>query len=364
MSQSPQLQVDKSSPVLVTGATGHVAGVLIQQLLELGLTVHATVRDPSATARLQYLSDLAEKAEGCIKFFKGDLLEEGSFAEGMKGCSIVFHTASPVIMTKVSNPQKDLVDPAVNGTRNVLNEATKAGTVKRIVLTSSCAAIYCDTSDTYETPDHKLTEDHWNTGASLDYYPYAYSKTKAELAAWEVAGSQTNWTLVVMNPNVVIGPGVRYHETSESFQLIKRIGGGEWQWGCPNLCKAMVDVRDVAQAHIVAAYDSEKAKGRYILAGTNTSVYEVACILREQFPNYPIPQWTIPKLIVWLVAPYAAGLDRRFILNNVNVPVNLDNSKSKRDLGLHYRSLSESLRDMFQQMIDAGVVVPTKKWFF
>jgi nucleoside-diphosphate-sugar epimerase len=172
----PGLQVDKSSPVLVTGATGYVAGVLIKQLLELGVTVHATVRDPSNTGRLQYLNDLNEKTPGTLKFFKGDLLDEGSFAEGMEGCAVVFHTASPFI-TSVQDPKKDLVEPAVHGTRNVLNEATKAGTVKRVVLTSSVAAIYNDATDTYEAPDNKLTEEDWNTGSSLTYKPYSFSKT-------------------------------------------------------------------------------------------------------------------------------------------------------------------------------------------
>jgi dihydroflavonol-4-reductase len=226
----------------VTGATGYIAGVLIKQLLELGVTVHATVRDPSDTSRLKYLIDLAEKSPASLKFFKGDLLDEGSFAEGMKGCTIVFHTASPFSLS-AKDPQKDLVEPAVHGTRNVLNEATKAETVKRVVLTSSCAAIYNDASDTYKAPGNKLTEEVWNSGSSLTYKPYSFSKTKAELAAWEIAGSQTNWTLVVMNPCMVMGPGVKYHETSESFSMIKNLGGGEYASGCPNFCMGVVDVR-------------------------------------------------------------------------------------------------------------------------
>lgn len=236
------LKIDKSAPVLVTGATGYVAGVLIQQLLELGVTVHGTVRNPTDTTRFQYLIDLAEKSPGTLKFFKGDLEEEGTFEEGMQGCSVVFHTASPFTLS-VNDPQKDLVDPAVNGTRNILNEATKSGTVKRVVLTSSCAAIYNDASDTEKAPGKKLTEEIWNTGSNLSYNPYSYSKTKAELAAWEIAGSQTKWTLVVMNPCMVMGPGTKYHESSESFSMIKRLGGGKSASGCPNFCMGVVDVR-------------------------------------------------------------------------------------------------------------------------
>jgi dihydroflavonol-4-reductase len=321
------------------------------------VTVHATVRDPTQTSRLQYLIDLAEKSPGTIKFFKGDLMEEGSFAEGMKGCSVVFHVASPFVLT-VKDPKKDLVDPAVNGTCEVLNEATKAGTVKRVVLTSSCAAIYNDCSDTYKAPGHVLTEDIWNTGSNLKYNPYNFSKTKAELKAWEIAGSQTNWTLVVMNPCMVLGPGVIYHETSESCTLLRRLGNGEFESGSPNFCMGVVDVRDVAHAHIVGAF-SKSAKGRYILRSVNTGLKDMAKILHEKYPDYRLPTRTLPKLIFWLLAPYV-GISRQVAWNNTDVPINLDNSKSIRELGIQYRPLSDSLNDLFQQMIDAGVLQKKK----
>ena len=143
MPSSKKLKIDTSKPVLVTGATGYVAGVLIQQLLEKGLTVHGTVRDPSKTDRFEYLQKIADASPGTIKFFKGDLLAPGSFDEAMSGCSTVFHTASPFTM-EVKDPQKDLIDPAVLGTENVLNSANKTPTVKRVVVTSSCAAAYSD----------------------------------------------------------------------------------------------------------------------------------------------------------------------------------------------------------------------------
>ncbi len=341
------------------------------------------MRDPTNTRRLQYLIDLADKSPGSLKFFKGDLLDEGSFAEGMKGCSIVFHTASPFIMS-VKDPQKDLIEPALLGTRNVLNEATKTGTVKRVVLTSSVAAIHNDASDTFKAPGNKLTEEIWNTGSSLTYKPYYLSKTKAEQAAWEIAGSQTNWTLVVMNPGMVMGPGVRYHETSESYTMIKNLGGGKFASGCPNICMGVVDVRvssiivwllrasvyvthviiifialqDVAVAHIIGAY-SEKAKGRYILTGANTGFKEMAEVTRQKFPEYPFPKRTIPKSIFWLLAPYI-GASRQMAWENVDVPINLDNSKSVKDLGMKYRPLAETMQDMFQQLVDEGVVKQRK----
>jgi nucleoside-diphosphate-sugar epimerase len=182
--------VNKSNPVLVTGATGYVAGVLIKELLDEGLTVHATVRDASKKDRFQYLQDVADKSPGTIKFFSADLLKQGSFKEAMQGCSVVFHTASPFILSgKDIDPQKDIVEPAVMGTENVLNEATNTTTVKRIVVTSSTTAVNANASDTQKTDNGALTEENWNTGSSLDDRPYQYSKTLAEQKAWVIAGT-------------------------------------------------------------------------------------------------------------------------------------------------------------------------------
>lgn len=353
-------KIDTSSPVLVTGATGYIAGVLIRDLLQKGVTVHGTVRDPSQTDRLQYLKDLADESTstGSLKFFQGDLTDPGSFAEGMKGCSIVFHTASPFAM-KVDDPQKDLVDPAVQGTRNVLNQATKTPSVKRVVVTSSIGAIITDASDSSKAPNQTVTEDVWNMTASLDYQPYFFSKTMAEHAAWEVAGSQTQWTLVTINPSFVMGPGLKYHASSESFTTIKALGGGEMGPIIPRFGVALVDVRDVAQAHTAVAFN-DSAKGRFIISGHNTDFPTMAETLRVKYAEeYPtIPSKVMPKTLFKIMGPLipGAGLSRRYIVNNVDHPMNFDTTKSQTELGMEYRSMDVTLQEMFQQLIDAGAL--------
>ena len=84
---------------MVTGATGYVAGWIVKKLLDEGLTVHAPVRNPDNIESLKYLDALASKSKGQIKYFKADLLKEGSYDEAMKDCELVFHTASPFINT-------------------------------------------------------------------------------------------------------------------------------------------------------------------------------------------------------------------------------------------------------------------------
>ena len=131
--------MDKSKPILVTGATGYIAGWIIERLLNQGYNVHATVRDPSKKNKIQHLYDIAEKSSGKIQFFKADLLEAHSFDESMQGCEVVIHTASPFVVTNYKDAVKDIIEPAVKGTENVLDSVNRTESVKRVVLTSSIA---------------------------------------------------------------------------------------------------------------------------------------------------------------------------------------------------------------------------------
>ena len=347
-----EIKVDTAQPVLVTGATGYVAGWVVKRLLEAGATVHAPVRDPDNTAKIAHLVDIAEQCPGTIRFFRADLLEPGSYGEAMAGCGVVFHTASPFTVN-VDDPQKELIDPAVNGTRNILDEANRQDSVTRVVLTSSCAAIYTDARDTVDAPGQKITEDVWNTTATMAYQPYSLSKTLAEKAAWEMAGAQDRWKLVVVNPSLVVGPSLQDKPTSESFTLLRMLGDGSMKMGAPRMSFGAVDVRDLAQAHLAAAYLPD-AEGRHIVSGSETDFLEMGLLLRPRFgEDYPLPKRALPKWLVWLVGP-SQGIDRKYVSRNVNVPWRADNSKSRTALGMSYRPLQDSLEEMFAKMIGDG----------
>ncbi len=346
--------IDTSSPVLVTGATGYVAGWIVKGLLEAGVTVHAAVRNPGDHAKTADLEALGRVSAGELRFFKADLLEEGSYAEAMAGCRVVMHTASP-FTTAVTDPQTELVDPALLGTRNVLREANRTESVRRVVLTSSCAAIYTDAADCRDAPGGRLTEDSWNSTASLTYQPYSYSKTVAEREAWRIAHAQSRWDLVVINPSLVIGPGISAWPTSESFRIVRRLADGSLRTGAPRIGFGVVDVRDVAQAHIAAAF-TPGAHGRHIVSGHETNLLELGQALLARYGSeYPLPRRALPKWLAWLVGPLAAkGTSRRFMARNVDIPWRADNSRSRSELGVTYRPMQDSMEQMFQQMIDAG----------
>ncbi|ROS05100.1 dihydroflavonol-4-reductase [Sinobacterium caligoides] len=335
------------NPVMVTGATGYVAGWLIKQLLEMGCTVHACVRNPDDERKLAPLKSLTNEPQR-LRFFKTDLLDEGSYQQAMKGCSVVFHTASPFTII-VDDPQRDLVDPAVKGTINVLNTVNDTPSVERVVLTSSVAAIYSDNIDALTLPKQTFTEEHWNEHSSLQHNPYAYSKTVAEKSAWQQVKKQRRWDLVVINPSFVVGPALGAAVTSDSFDVVKKLGDGTLKFGAPHTGIGLVDVQDVANAHIQAAIRPEAA-GRYIVSALNSHLLEMADFLRPNYgTSYPLPKSKTPKFLAWLLGPMV-GTTRKSISRNLGYSWKADNSKSKQELGIEYRSISEAINAMFAQL--------------
>lgn len=348
--------IDKTKPVLVTGANGYVASWLVKELLEAGITVHAGVRNPDQKEKFAHLDEIAKNSDGKIKYFKSDLLDEGSYKEAMEGCELVFHTASPFTID-VQDPQKELIDPAVKGTANVLNSANEVESVKRVVVTSSCAAIYTDAIDCQKAPNGILTEEIWNTTASLDHQPYCYSKTLAEKKAWEIAKAQDRWDLVAINMSLVMGPALNPHgATSESTKFIKQMGDGTMKGGAPKMGFGVVDVRDVADAHFKAGFTPE-AKGRYITSAHNSDLLSMALELQEKYgADYPLPKKAVPKWLLWLIGPMVdRTFTRKIVKNNIDIEWRADNSKIKNELGMSFRPLKETMEDSFQAMIDAGV---------
>lgn len=347
--------IDKSAPVLVTGASGYVAGWLVKKLLDEGLTVHAAVRDPNNTKRLSNLRALGSEEK--LKFFKTDLLEAGSYDEAMQGCELVYHTASPFVID-VENPQRDLVDPAVKGTANVLESANRVDSVKRVVVTSSCASIYGDNLDCQNKSSGVMTEDDWNETSALNHLPYSYSKVMAEKEAWKIADAQNRWDLVVINPSLVLGPAIDPQATSESFTQMIAHGDGTNKQGLPDYAMGTVDVREVAEAHFKAGFTPD-AKGRHIVSATDSSFLQVGQKLHKKYGDkYPIGHTKVPKFLLWMIAPIVTKgvITRKIVSRNVGIPLKLDNTKAKQVLGIQFRPEEDSLYEMFDQMIEAGRV--------
>lgn len=347
--------IDKTKPVLVTGGSGYMASWIIKMLLEEGIDVNATVRDPSDIQKVEHLNTLAKESESQLKLFKSDLLDPGSFDEPVQGCELVIHTASPFFLTGIKNPEDELIKPAREGTRNVLEAAKRSPTVKRVVLTSSIVAIYGDNADINSAQDGIFTEKEWNVTSSAEHRPYAYSKTIAEKEAWAIAKEQDQWDLLTINPGWIIGPSLSKRKDSTSINIMIQFGDGTYKSGVPEYWNGIVDVRDVASAHIKAGY-TPGASGRHILANKEAKLLDIANILQKYFGNsYPFPRRQAPKFLFWIIAPMF-GYTRKWVIRNVGIQIKLDNSYSKTDLGLSYIPIEQTVKDHFQQILDDGLL--------
>ena len=137
-----------------------------------------------------------------------------------------------------------------------------------------------------------------------------------------------------------------------------QLGDGTFKTGVPELHNGMVDVRDVASAHIKAGY-TPQASGRHIVVSGEARLLDIANVLRKHFGNsYPFPRRQVPKFVFWLIAPMM-GYTRKYVSRNVGIPIRFDNSYSKTDLGMSYISVEQTVEDHFQQILDDGLLDKT-----
>lgn len=345
----------RSGPVLVTGGNGYVASWIVRELLGLGFDVRATVRDAQDPRKTRHLQSVASEAAGSLSLFSANLLDPDGFDRAMAGCEFVFHTASPLLVRGVTDPVRELIEPATRGTRNVLMAVNRTSTVKRVVLTSSVAAIYGDAADLASTEDGRFTEEHWNETSSERHQPYACSKTLAERLAWKTAKEQDRWDLVAVNPGLVFGPALSPHTKSESVRIMRDFGTGFYRLGAARFEFGIVDVRDVARAHVQAALRPNTG-GRYIVVSETMNLKQIADVLRASYGGgFPFPRLTLPKVIVTLLAPLR-GLPRQVVKRNVGYPLKFDNRRARSDLGIRFRPAAETIVDHFAQLLKDDLV--------
>jgi len=350
MTETAGAPLSSHPPFVVTGASGYLASWVIAELLGRGATVRGTVRDPDDVEKCRHLNDMGAALPGTLELWKADLVEPGSFDHVVRGASVVIHTASPFSMGKPRDAQAELIKPAVDGTRNVLNGVNAADSVQKVVLTSSVVAVYGDAKDLEDAPGDVFTEDDWNTTSSASHQPYSYSKTLAERAAWEMCEAQSRWKLAVINPGFILGPSKTPRTDSESIKFIKDMLTGRYKIGAPDLCWGVVDVREVAKAHVEAAVRPD-AEGRHILVNETKTALEIGEILRARIGGkYPFPKHVIPKPVIYLVAPFE-GLTWAFLRGNLGYPLPFDNTRSREQLGIEYRPVEDTLAEHAEQLI-------------
>ncbi|MGW2660976.1 SDR family oxidoreductase [Nocardia tengchongensis] len=321
-----------SDLVLVTGASGYVAGHVIQELLGQGYRVRGTVRSAARAA------DVAALLPG-VELVEADLGADAGWDAAVAGCRYVLHTASP-FPAGVPEHEDELIRPAVDGTLRVLRAAAAAG-VERVVITSSIAAIQGGNEG------RVLTEADWSDTARCD--AYAKSKTLAERAAWDFAAEHPEIELAVINPGMIIGPILRA-EAGTSVDGIRALLAGGMP-GVPRLNFATVDVRDLAVAHRLAMETPGAANNRYICAGAAISFPELAQILAQR---YRVPTRALPDWLVRLSA--LVNPDARTAVRYLGRKETVSADKARHDLNWTMRPVADSVLDTADSLVRFALV--------
>ena len=293
--------------VAVTGGSGYIAGYCIAQLLSDGWRVRTTVRDLGRAKEVRATIGKTAPNAGAIEFVAADLNADGGWADVVTGADYVLHVASPV---PTVDPKSDdeLVRPARDGTLRVLKAARDAG-VKRVVMTSSMAAIAFGRGERAEP----FSEADWTDETNRDdTSAYERSKTVAERAAWAWHRAEGGTLeLVTVNPALVLGP-VLGTDFSASIEAIKKLLDGSIP-ALPRFGFSVVDVRDIAQLHLLAMTVPSAAGQRFLGSADFYWMKDIAKILKQGLGDKArrVPTISIPDFFVRLFAVFDPVLRTR-----------------------------------------------------
>ncbi|AMM19982.1 epimerase [Frondihabitans sp. PAMC 28766] len=337
--------------VLVTGGSGFIAGHCILQLLDQGYEVRTTVRSLAREASVRSTLSAAGMAAGeRLSFVAADLTNDEGWLEAVDGVDTVLHVASPVQPGDVENPD-DLIVPAREGALRVLRAARDAG-VRRVVLTSAFHAV----SWGWPHDDHVFTEADWTVldGPGVD--AYGTSKTLAERAAWDfVKAEGGSLELVTTLPVAVVGP-IMGRDISGANHLVQSILTGTMAV-LPHLYVPIVDVRDVAAAHILAMTTQEAAGQRFLLSnGPAVSMPDIGATIRRGLGTDAsrVPTRVAPNFVVRINAIFNKGF--RPVVRDLGYSKKTSNERARTQLGWSPRDPHEAIVAAARSMV--GVEVP------
>lgn len=350
---SDHRDANRDTTVLVTGASGFLGLWCVRKLLEAGYRVRGTVRSLKRADRLRAILGQHE-VEGAgdedrLSFAAADLDDDAGWADAVSACRYVLHVASP-LPNRLPDHEDELIVPARDGTLRVLGAAADAG-VARVVQTSSVAAVI------YGLPSDGTVydEDSWSDVEKI--MPYPKSKTLAERAAWKFIdelGEDRALELAVINPGLILGP-LMSESVSSSGEVVKKLMKREMP-GCPPLGWAPVDVRDVADAHLLAMTEPKAAGKRFICALEHVWIREIALILSERYKSrgYRVPTTKLPGFLMRVSALFDKTL--RMVVPDLGRRENVSSARAREVLGWTPRPLEDMVVAMAESMIEYGVV--------
>jgi dihydroflavonol-4-reductase len=333
--------------VLVTGGSGYVAGWCIVELLRRGYAVRTTVRNLAKADAVRAAVASAEEPGDGLEVVAADLMDDAGWDAAMQGVRFVLHVASPM-GNGAARTADELVKPAREGALRVLAAADRSG-VKRVVMTSSCAA--ATPRNEAMGADTVSDETVWGDPEAQAKDFYRLSKTLAERAAWDFM-KERKTELVAVLPSAIFGP-VLSIEGLGSVRFIQRLFDGSTP-RVPRVGLNIIDVRDLAVAHVLAMTIPEAAGQRYIINGDFLWMMEVAKMLRAGLgeAGSKVPVKPLPDFVVTLGAPVSPAL--KTLKPLIGRGHRFSSAKARRELGLVTRPAEETVLDCAHGLIAGG----------
>jgi nucleoside-diphosphate-sugar epimerase len=333
------------SNVLVTGGSGFLAGWTIRKLLEQGHTVRTTVRSEKSGETVRQM--LAHEGVDTARYSSvlADLGAEKGWAEAMEGIDCVLHIASPLGGESHNDPA--LVETAKAGAVNVIGAALRAK-VKKIVMTSSAAAVFPGREDTRQNID----ESYWTNMDGKLVTHYMRSKVVAEKTAWDLVRAQHHTKLVTILPGAIFGPFMNARNSSTDLLFTTILRGTP----SPKATFHVVDVRDLADLHILAMTSPQADGERFIAQPGEVTMPQMARLLKDQLGQRgtKISTMTIPDFVIKIGAHFNPALA---VMNTtIGMKHRHDTSKAQRLLGWKSRPVNETVVQTAEYVLDNQLV--------
>nr|AIY51701.1 dihydroflavonol 4-reductase [Penstemon barbatus] len=315
-----------SSTVCVTGAAGFIGSWLVMRLLERGYIVRATVRDPENLKKVKHLIELP-KADTNLTLWKADLTVDGSFDEAIQGCEGVFHLATPMEFDS-PDPENEVIKPTIDGMLSIIRSCVKAKTVKRLIFTTSAGTLNVEEHQKPEYDETSWSDLDFMYSKKMTGWMYFVSKILAEKAALGPA-KENNIEFISIIPPVVVGPSITPTFPPSLITALSPITGNEAHYSIIKQGQ-FVHLDDISEAHIFLFEYPKAEGGRYICSSHDATIYDIANLIKEKWPEYYIPT-------------EFEGIDK-------DIPVVRFSSKKLMDMGFKFKY---TLEDMFREAIES-----------
>lgn len=336
--------------MVVTGANGYIGAQVTRYVLAAGFRVRGTVRKVD-DKKNDFLRALSDRHEGRLELVAASLTDAAPWRAALAGATYVLHVASPVPVELPKDVEADLIRPAVDGVRHVMNAAIAEGGVRRVVLTSSIAAVFEGRTDMHT---HTFSDTDWSEAAKA--IPYARSKTLAEQEAWRIVKAQPagrGLELVSINPGFVLGPVLGTTQSSTG-EVMSRLLNRTMPL-IPDLQMPYIHVYDVALAHVRAMLIPAAAGRRFILVSETLPLRRLAVETAAAFnpAGFSVPTTGLPNWLFHLASWFDSALAQ---VAEMLSPIAFDTAPARTVLRIAFRAGAGAATDMGASMIANGII--------